>query len=377
MKLLDNILARFGFVNRDVVQRYGKRLYKAAQVDRMTSFMGNVNTQINQDIKTGNKIVRPRARDLKKNNDHAKNFDRRTKVNVIGPEGIKLQSVVKLPDGSLDEKANNLAEEKWRKWCERDFCTMSGTHHFTTITRQLWGSFKTDGEIFVRFIYPKSSVNPFGFSLELIDPEDVDESINKDLGNGKAIIMGIEFNEWYKPVAYHIKKRSLKASLQNYYHTGENETVRVPAEQILHVYDPDYIKQVRGISHYVHSLLRLKKVEAYEDASLDKAIGTSRTFGSLEEKLNDSQDYQSEDRDENDNPILNLQSGSIINAPHGKSLQIFDPDFPHEQFGPFIEVNVRAFYAAQGMDYAVATGHLSQANFSSLKSAEWMSKINF
>ena len=64
---------------------------------------------------------------------------------------------------------------------------------------------KRDGEIFLRML-KGSGVNRYGFALQLIEPELIDERYNDILPNGNIIRMGIEITPQRKPVAYYIRK---------------------------------------------------------------------------------------------------------------------------------------------------------------------------
>ena len=58
-----------------------------------------------------------------------------------------------------------------------------------------------DGEVLIRKV--KGFKNDFGFSLQLIEADHLDEQYND---KEKNILLGVEFDEWQKPIAYHLHK---------------------------------------------------------------------------------------------------------------------------------------------------------------------------
>jgi lambda family phage portal protein len=367
LKLFDNILHKLGIRKPEEVQQEAVRIFKAAQVSRLTNDWASTSAQIDQDLRSGNKVLRSRAKDLVKNNDYAKAIITQFENNVIGPHGIKLQVRAKNENGTYDKFANDLIERKWKQWCRAEYCTMSGTLNFNELLTQLYSTLIREGEFIVRKVITTTKANPFGFSLEVIDPIDLDDDYTEELKNGNFVIMGVELNQWRKPVAYHFKKSSLRDSVAGYYYTYGSERYRVPADQIIHVYKKEFVKQTRGYTHFAQSLLRLKMIEGYEDASLTKARASAGVMGFFEQPVPEGQKYQGDTTDEDNNQVLNMQPGTMINLGYGQKFTGFDPDFPHEQFDPFIKANLRAVCAAFGIDPGLTFKDIIGATYSSLK----------
>src|SRR5690606_9183837 len=96
-----------------------------------------------------------------------------------------------------------------------------------------------DGEAFVHLIVDHdSSLRP-----KLIPSDQIDASLTRDLGNGGRIIAGIEFDAADTVVAYHVLKEAPGLPFAFF-----GEAVRVPAVDMLHIFDPLFPGQVRGLS---------------------------------------------------------------------------------------------------------------------------------
>lgn len=374
MKFLDNILNGLGlmrfqnlkndYVKRDVVKRYGSRVYQAAQMSRYTNDWLALAASIDQDIKAGLRPVRNRARDLVKNNDYAKGYMIRNKANIIGPEGFILQMKIQDPDGRYDDFANSIIEKKWEEWCRKEYCTMSGMWSFVVVQWIIVQQLKRDGEIIARMIMGPG-VNKFGFSLELLETDDLDETYNDEFRNGNVVIMGVEYNEWRKPVAFWMKKRSVR---EDYSGNVRRELQRVPAEEIIFGFDPEHPKQSRGMSHMVQSMLRLKMVDGWEEASLINARATAGTMGLMQQKQIDVEDQTGDDVDENGDIITDFEAGSVLRVPYGYEYILSDPKYPHEQHGPFLKTQLRGASTGLGISYNSLANDLEGVNFSSLRS---------
>jgi capsid protein len=48
------------------------------------------------------------------------------------------------------------------------------------------------------------------------------------------------------------------------------ETVRVPASEVLHIYRPIDVGQIRGLPHVAPAMVRLFLLDQYDDAELDR-----------------------------------------------------------------------------------------------------------
>ena len=86
-----------------------------------------------------------------------------------------------------------------------------------------------DGEVLIRKI--KQPNSPFGFKLQFLEADHLDENkndINKKTGN--KIKMGVEVDKYDKPVAYHLYKDHPYD--RNY--LAENQHIIVPASEIIH-----------------------------------------------------------------------------------------------------------------------------------------------
>ena len=179
-----------------------KRNYAAAAIDRLASGWTATNRTADEEIKKSLKIIRARARELARNNDYAKKFLKLCVVNIVGPNGIGVQNKAKDFNGVLDKLANDKIEEAWAEWGKKENCDISRELSWVDMQRLFIETVARDGEILVRKIRP--SDNKFGFSIQLLEADHLNENFNREIPNGNKIKMGIEFNNLNRRVAYHI-----------------------------------------------------------------------------------------------------------------------------------------------------------------------------
>lgn len=359
------------------------RGWKAAQINRLTSdFIGTSNS-INSELRNDKQKVRDRARFLWRNDDYIQAYRSVLKSNVVGHKGFILQSKIKNSDGTEDKYANDVIEEAWNKWCKKENCTMSGMFDFKTVLSLAIQHLERDGEFVCRIVKnldPKT--NPFGVSLELIEPEYLDDTYSDVLPDGNIVVMGVEINEWKKPVAYWFKKRLSKYELFNsYVYGGKYNLERIPADEIIFLFDPDHTNQLRGISPLASTLLTHHHLNGYIEAHVVAARGGANKM-LLVEKEADAEDngWEGDEVDEEGNKLEYMSPGLTEYLNPGEKAHMLDPVFPQGEFWSFVKAMLRKIFAGRGIDYNSTAGDLEGVNYSSMRSGKenerntWMLK---
>jgi capsid protein len=113
-----------------------------------------------------------------------------------------------------------------------------------------------DGEAFV-LLRP---TDDGGLRIEVLDPSQVDASLSRPLDNGGRIEQGVELDREGNAVAFHVLREPPGSALSPY------ETVRIPAADMLHVFDRQFPGQVRGLSWLAPVMLKLSDRDALSDA---------------------------------------------------------------------------------------------------------------
>lgn len=339
--------------------------YAAAKINRLTADWSTDITSPDTILRYSLRTLRARSRELIINNDYARGFLWQVAKNVAGPEGIRIQNKAKLSNNMLDTDANGKIEENWKEFNKRGNFDVTGKLSGIDADRLFIQTVARDGEIIVRFV--ENFDNPWLFSLQFFEADFLDESLNiTNLQNGNSIRMGIEFNRWFKPVAYHL----LTEHPGDYVWTWKSrQYVRIPAEQIIQPFIIERINQSRGVPWMHSAMTRLNNIGAYEEAEIvGSRIGAS-SMGIWEPDPNaDPTTIPAQnDEAEDGSPIMEVEPGIFIKAPLGYKFNSFNPNHPSGTFGPFMKSTLRGISAGLLVSYNTLASDLESVNYSSLR----------
>jgi len=336
--------------------KFSKRSFVGAGSSRFTSDWITMNQTADKEIRSSIVTLRNRARDLVNNNDYASKYVKLCEQNIVGSDGFVLQSKAQDSDGAFDVVANKIIESAYYDW-STTCASVNGRYTFRQL--QLLGirHLVTDGECFFRIIKNKNQ-NKYGFALQIIEPDLVDERKNEKLKNGNYVNMGVEINSVRKPVAYYIKTVDVL--------NGSNiKTLRYPAEQIIHIFNPYRADQTRGVSWFSQSMLRLRMLSGYEEAALINARASAAKMGFF--KSSYGAEYAGNTVDNNGNIITNAEPGSFEMLPIGVDFVPYDPKYPSDMHDSYVKSILRAIASGLGVSYNTLANDLEGVNYSSIR----------
>lgn len=343
----------------------GRRSYAGANVGRLLSDWITSTTSADAEIRSSLSRLRDRSRQLARDNDFVKGGVRTVVNNVVGPAGIRLQSQIKRRAGrgagQLDQRLNDTIEELWCEWKKAENCHTGGTLSFWEIERLITASNVTDGEIMIRLIPRAFGSSPVALALEVLEADLLDHDYNSIHSNGNEIRMGVERNEWKRPVAYWMREQ----------HPGDVQFVgnvresysrrRIPADEVIHIYFKERPSQTRGAPWISSAITRLHQMSGYEEAEIVGQRAAASIMGFIR------------------SPEGELQGDAVVN---GERVTDFEPgvwkylDPGEEPVVPnitrnganvdqFMRILQRGAAVGFGVSYESFTGDYSQSNYSS------------
>ena len=338
-----------------------KRAYAAAQSNRLTSDWISQSTSADSEVRGSIKQVRNRARQLVRDSDFAKAALRAVRNNVVGT-GIKRQSQVKMKRGDLlAEEVNTRIEREWKRWGVADRCHAGGKLSWTDIQRLSITSTLESGECFIRFIRQPFGNSKIPFALEIIESDLLDDDYSGIEKNGNQVRMGVEIDKWDRPVAYHFLDFHPGDYQFSYANTAIKKRVRVPAEEVLHLYLIERPGQTRGMSAFASAIMRLRNLSGFEESEIVAARATASMMAFV--KTPDQDLF--EDGNYDQESVLDFAPGSIRRLAPGEEMQFFSPNRPDDGFSPFVQQMLRAVAAGVGCSYTQVSSDFSQSNYSS------------
>lgn len=363
MKFVDRLRALLPGASKPAPSRAAASLrsLQAAMPGVGASDIIRMQASANQVIRGHLLRMRQQSRGLALNNDYVKGFLRQIETNVVGSDGVKLQNKARDFNGTLDKMANDIVEGAFTTWSKRENCDVRARESFRAMQKSCIRTVARDGEAFYRRI-KNFSGSAHRYALQPIPAELVDVNYWDD---ATRTINGIEHDEWGRPTAYYLRQDGYFA---NNLVVGSNghKYLRVPADEMIHIFINEFSDQVRGIPWIHTSMIRLHQLGAYEEAEVIAArIGASKMGFVVSPDGSASALADGEGAD--GYLTQEVTPGMVDVLPAGYDFRSFDPTHPSGNFGPFIKATLRGISTGLGINYTTLANDLEGVNYSSIR----------
>lgn len=341
--------------------------YKGARMHRGNSDWPTTTRSSKQEIQSSIRPLRARARDLSRNNPYARSFLNLLVSNVVGPTGIQVRSQVRDRAGELRAAVNDRIDAAWMEWATGKV-TLDRRLNLVQALSLILENAATDGELLVRMV--TSPASPFGFALQLVDADLLDERYDRPAAPGRnEIRMAVEIEATGAPLGYWAWK-----GIENfgYPRTGPREFI--PAwdplrrtGEALHPFMPRRLNQTRGVSWFHPVVDTLDGMGAYSEAELFGArVGASSTvlISPGEDSIEDEKDKPAATSE------LEVAPGAAFRLRAGDVPHFWEPKHPTDQVGPFMKVLAREVGMGLGAPYYALANDLESTSFSSMRGGE-------
>jgi len=344
-----------------------QRSYQAAETDRIMGNWTTVCLPADSLLQSRLRILRARSRDLAINDDYAKRFLHMIKTNVIGHQGIRLQAQVRDAKGQADTATNDLLEREFKAWGKLGSCTVCGKYSWIDAQKLFLETMARDGECLVRKIRGWKG-NPYRFALEFIDTDHLLESYNRaKSANQNEIRLGVEYNAWGRPVAYHIAKSHPYAHGFESVMSGGDQVQRIPAGDIIHGFLPDRVNQGRGVPWMAQSMTRLKMLQRYETSEVIASTIAASKMGFYKTPSGDEYTAE-EDGDQAQKEVISeSEPGTFEELPAGWEVEAWDPQHPAAAYEAFVLAVLRGISSGLNVSYCSLANDLRSVSYSSIR----------
>lgn len=339
-----------------------RRSYGGALLSRLTADWISQGTSQDAETRGSMRILRNRARQLVRDSDYARQAVRAMRNNVVGT-GVQFQSQVRMQRGGgrLDTALNDAIEKAWGDWCRKDSCDVAGLLCFSEIERLAISSVITDGEVFIRIYRQSVGRSKVPLSLQVLEADMLDDNYNGVEANGNEVRMGVEVSPDFKrPVAFHFFQKHPGDYQYGSKGNPYQKRIRVPAEEVIHLYMVERPGQTRGITAFASALETLHHLEGYAESELISARAGAALMGFV----TSPEGSFPEDDVMDGQRVLDWSPGQWKYLAPGETVEVPNLQRP-DTFEPFMRQCLRSVAAGLGVSYETVSRDFSQTNYSS------------
>lgn len=353
------------------------RAYDGAGTGRRLEDWRTRGTSANAEVAAGASSLRDRARDLVRNNPNASKAKREFVSALVG-DGIRPRSATGIAE--IDREVDALwsvTEPLLDAKSGRNGAAATGWYAKQATGAGGW--FESGEVIQRRLVRTMDWGLPVPLQVELLEADHLDASITVELGEGRRVVQGVEFDASGGVVAYHILPRHPGESIGGFDFTvgagamggvfTGGRAVRIEAWKIAHMYEELRPGQVRGIPWLTPVIVAMKDLDDAADAERVRmriaACVTAFVYGNEVEE----EGIATKVEDAEGNPIEVLEPGLIAYVRGGKDVKFPVPGTVTGWEG-FNRVELTRIAAGLGTTYELISGDLSHVNFSSIRAGQ-------
>jgi lambda family phage portal protein len=342
-----------------------KASYEGAGEGRRSASWDAPDNGVNSLVMPALRNLRSRSRAAVRNDPYAFNVIDKRVSNLIGT-GIN-------PRPRIDDpELRHLLQELWDDWVDES--DADGLTDFYGQQALIARTVETSGECFVR-LRPRSPDQGLAVPIQLqaLAPEFVPHDKFEMTSTGNIIRAGIEFTPAGQRVAYWMYRSHPRdaASLNS----GYNQLVRVPASQVLHIFEPIEPGQLRGVPRLSPVLKRLRSLDNYDDAVLFRQEVANLFAGFISRPAPDAGQVPRDpvtglplnmDAD-GFTPMVALEPGTMQELGPGEEVEFSKPPDAGNNYPDFMRQQLMAAAAGTGTPYEIITGDMREINDRALR----------
>lgn len=220
-------------------------------------------------------------------------------------------------------------------------------------------TFLVAGECFIvhRAIETPSGVQ---YRVQLVEPEQV-PFVMRTLDNGHQVVQGVEFDAYGRRVAYWMYEslHDLQASV---------EPKRIDARFVSHIFEPLRPSQVRGAPKLANVLVRMKQVDDFDDAVLERMKVANLFVGAIKrpepfEETDVSATDESESNAEGEELLaLEMSPGAVLELGFGEEMNFSNPPDAGMNYTEYMRWQYRTICSALNVPYQIVMSDYTDAN---------------
>jgi len=298
--------------------------------------------------------IRARARDQVRNNPWGSSALDKLTANGIAT-GIQAKGLW----GTPAFKA--LEAKLWKRWLA--VADADWTCDGYALQALAWREWKEVGEVFVRYRSRRESDGlPVPLQVQLIEAEQCPSELYTTASNGNQVRGGIEFDAIGRRTAYWMYKEHPGDASLSY---GGMELVRVPADQVEHVYQPKRAGQIRGVPDITPALLRMFNLDRFSDNVLERQAIANLFLGFYTQKEEGFGEEgpqapiaEGAEQAADGVQLAGMEPATMQELPPGMDVKFSEPPDAGSNYSDFMRNGLMSIASTVGVPYEVLTGDL-------------------
>lgn len=341
--------------NQAVTETTSQPVYEAGSSSRRTRGWHAPTISPNSAILGSLYTLRDRSRQAVRNDGFAKAAIDKLVSNEVGT-GLKPLSK------ALDPNFRREVMALFTAWTDES--DADGRLDFYGQQSQAVRAWHEGGEVFVR-LRPRLPSDGLSVPLQIqvLEPELCPHDYNIGTSN-KRVRAGIEFNALGSPVAYFFHPS--RPELDDW---DGSQLRRVPADLVIHMFDPTRPGQIRGVPELTQSLVRFHELDKFDDAHQLRHQLANLFVAYLKRQhgVGDAEPVhpltgQPTTETDGERPVLTMEPGIFQELEPGEEVQFSQPPDVGSTYPDFMRQQLMGACVAAGVPYEVVTGDLSKVN---------------
>ena len=360
------------FNRRTKNKPFNFRSYAGAQRGRLFADFLSSSKSADAELGPALRTLRDRSRELSRNDSYVKRYLHLLSANVVGTKGIRLSCKARDDNGQLDLVGNQIIEREFAKWCKKQNCTVTGKLSFVDAQQLFVTTLARDGEVLVKHV--KTNENPYGYSIQFIEADHLDEEYDLKLKDSGSIRMGVEVNTVGRPLAYHLfKNHPYEGS--TYQTVASEKYQRIESDELIHAFLQERPEMTRGVPWTSTAMDKIHTLNGYRQAELTASRLAACKMGFYTSPAGDG--YVGDDTQDTYTPIMEAEPGTFEQLPSGMDFKSFEPNHPTTAFADFEKAILMGISSGLNISYHSLANDLSSVNYSSIRAGSLEDRAQF
>lgn len=340
-------------------QKYRSALFDAGSSDRLSGgWMPPASATAETTAGPYRDRIRGRARDLENNDDLIIGALGCLERNVVGT-GIRPQANIKRSNGDQNERMNGVLETAFEFWAKAENCDLTRQSTFFEMQNLTLRRKTTDGEIFIRRVTPTKTPGAIPLKLQVLEADLLDTALTKNKSNGNSIYGGVEVDKFGAPVAYWFRPA-------NQDDNPFGPSVRVEAEDVIHLFKKTRGVQFRGVSELVATVQRSRNSKETIDAEV-MAMRLAACFAGFVKTNTPGSKSLGRQTTVDGERIETIEPGTISYLGDKEEINFSNPGRPNTSIKDFLQLIERRVGVALGLSYEAVSRDLQKGSYSSAR----------